>query len=161
MLYIGKHCCLWCNISSDEMAQPLKDRGRSQLRTLEGLQADYHRFQAAGGHLKKAKLFHNVIAPHFFDVPISQVSICEQKGHSINIYIIHSMHASCHILYRWQYHAYTSALAFSISCSSCMSCTAVTIWTFCWLWNRLSWDLAFMTVAALASLWQRCNMPNN
>ena len=75
----GKHCCLWCNISSGEMAQPLKDRGCSQPRTLESLQADYHRFQAAGGRLRNAKLYHNVIAPHFFDIPISQVSTNEQR----------------------------------------------------------------------------------
>ena len=72
-LHTGKHCCLWCNISNDEMAQPLLDRGRSQPRTLEGLQADHNSFQAGGGCLRNAKLHHNVIAPHFFDVPISQV----------------------------------------------------------------------------------------
>ena len=82
-LHTGKHCCLWCNISTDEMAQPLLDRGRSQPRTLEGLQADYNSFQAGGGCLRNTKLHHNVIAPHFFDVPISQVykSKMEQQLH--------------------------------------------------------------------------------
>ena len=75
IFHTGKHNCLWCNITSEAMAQPLKDRGRSEPRTLESLQDDYDRFQSAGGRLRNAKLFHNVIAPHFFDVPISQVSL--------------------------------------------------------------------------------------
>ena len=88
LLYKGKHCCLWCNISSEEMAQPLQDRGRSQPRTLEGLQEDYQRFQAAGGRLRNAKLYHNVIAPHFFDIPLSQVSVKEQRRASyLSIYL--------------------------------------------------------------------------
>ena len=66
---------LVCNITSEGMANFLKDRGHSEPRTLEGLQADYERFQSAGGYLKNAKLFHNVIAPHFLDVPISQESL--------------------------------------------------------------------------------------
>ena len=64
-----RHAC------SEGIAQPLKDRGRSEPRTLEGLQADYDRFLSDGGHLRNAKLFHNVIASHFFDVPISQLSL--------------------------------------------------------------------------------------
>jgi len=94
------------------MAHPLLDRGRSQPRTLEGLQADYNSFQAGSGCLRNAKLHHNVIAPHFFDVPISQV-----RAKWNNNYICTEL---------WQYHACTLALVFSTNCSTCTSCKVAT-----------------------------------
>ena len=131
--YTGTHCCLWCNISSDEMAHPLLDRGRSQPRTLEGLQADYNSFQAGGGCLRNAKLHHNVIAPHFFDVPISQVRakwnnnyICTELLECVVHSYLYSLHYVIHYIYRWQYHACTLALVFSTNCSLCTSCKVAT-----------------------------------
>lgn len=71
-----------CNTSSEEMAQPLQNRGWSQPRTLEGLQVD-------------AKLYQSVITPHLFDTPLSQVSVKEQRRASYIILVaIPSLHVS-------------------------------------------------------------------
>ena len=40
---------------------------------MESLKTDYAAFVAAGGKLEKAKEFNNVIAPYFFEVPLTQV----------------------------------------------------------------------------------------
>ncbi len=49
-----------------------KSRGRSPARSLASLQADLQRFRAAGGNIKNAKLYNNVISD-LFNIPISQV----------------------------------------------------------------------------------------
>ena len=66
--HTGRHCCLWCIASKSEMQTPLSERGRLQLRSLEHLKEYYSKFQAAGGNIKKAKEYYNVIRPHFFEI---------------------------------------------------------------------------------------------
>lgn len=49
-------------------------RPSAQLRDLQGIRSDHHRFLTNGkGDLQKAKLFNNTIQPHFFDIPLHQV----------------------------------------------------------------------------------------
>ncbi len=86
-LTIGRHCCLWCTISSTTMQLPLTStplpqdrqenathRNLSTLRTLETLTTNHTNFlQEGGGNLKKAKEFNNVIYTRFFNIPLDQV----------------------------------------------------------------------------------------
>jgi len=69
----GKHCCLWCEITTDQLIVPLSVRGRCMERSLDSLRAHYDAFVAAGADLQKAKHHHNVIAPFFFRIPLDQV----------------------------------------------------------------------------------------
>ena len=55
------------------MQIPQAQRPQSKSRTLESLRSDHVGFMADGGNLKKAKVHNNVIRPHFFDIPLSQV----------------------------------------------------------------------------------------
>ena len=74
--FSGRHPCLWCIVQSNAMKVPREERGRSEPRTLDSLQADYLRFQTTGkGDLKQAKFFNNAIRPIFFDIPINQVRL--------------------------------------------------------------------------------------
>ena len=70
----GRHCCLWCHIKSSDLKIPLSDRGRSPDRTLQNLKSDNHKFLQAGGNIKNAKHFNNVIDKAMFDIPLTQVS---------------------------------------------------------------------------------------
>lgn len=74
--FIGRHCCLYCEISSEAMKTPLRERGRSPCRTLESLQRDYLQFSTkGGGNIKNAKNYNNVISSAMFSIPVSQVCI--------------------------------------------------------------------------------------
>ena len=69
----GRHCCLWCLITSYEMKKSPETRLSAQLRELDGIWSDHHRFTTDGqGDIQKVKLFNN-IQPHFFDIPLHQV----------------------------------------------------------------------------------------
>lgn len=70
---VGRHCCLWCEIATENLKVPLKERGFSAVRTLQSLKSDYTKFQQAGAILKNAKLFNNVIHENLWDIPIGQV----------------------------------------------------------------------------------------
>ena len=73
---IGRHCCLYCTITHEQMRTPLRERSRSPKRTLQSLNADYNRFCSLGrGDIKNAKHFNNVISENLFGIPISQVKI--------------------------------------------------------------------------------------
>ena len=48
-------------------------RGCSPLRTLESLESDHQRFLEAGGDIKKAKEFNNVIGRAFFPISLDRV----------------------------------------------------------------------------------------
>ena len=74
-LMVGRHCCLWCDIRSDQLKIPRADRQRLKKRTLESLKSDHDDFLKAGGDLKKAKLYNNAISQHFFDIPLTQVHV--------------------------------------------------------------------------------------
>ena len=72
---IGKHNCLWCEISSDQLKTPRCEREPSQKRSLQSLQRDYEGFVRGGGDIRSAKDYHNVIQPYFFEIPLNQVSL--------------------------------------------------------------------------------------
>ena len=41
LMFSGRHCCFYCEISSEEMRIPLEDGGRRSSRSLHSLQQDY------------------------------------------------------------------------------------------------------------------------
>ena len=70
----GRHCCLWCLISSDQLKVPPHERGQIQTCTTEAIIEDHHKFLADGGDLKKAKFYNNAIGvPIFPSIPLIQV----------------------------------------------------------------------------------------
>lgn len=70
---LGRHSCLWCEITQAEMALPKSEREASTLRTLETLIADNLKFKKAGSPHSKAKLYNNAIRPPIINIPIDQV----------------------------------------------------------------------------------------
>lgn len=77
----GRHCCLWCHITQEEMVIPRESRGLQLPRTLDTLQSDLQRFRSAGPNLKVAKEYNNVIGSVLFSVPLDQVNkrkICSE-----------------------------------------------------------------------------------
>ena len=73
--HIGRHCCLWCHITQQDMAKPRDTRQPQQPRTLHTLHTDLQRFQSDGSNVKEAKNYNNVIGPALFSVPLDQVMI--------------------------------------------------------------------------------------
>ncbi len=69
----GKYCCLWCEDDYEEMQKPRDQRSPSRLSTLESLKRDHGDFLADSGNIKKAKLYHNCIRPHFFEIPLTGI----------------------------------------------------------------------------------------
>lgn len=76
---LGRHCCLWCEITKLQMATPKEDRTVAKQRTLESLNDDYLRYQLGGSKLSKAKYYNNAIRPALINVPIDQV--CMNRVH--------------------------------------------------------------------------------
>ena len=70
---LGRHCCLWCEITSDKLKTPRQIRGRSASRTLDNIRQHHGEFLSGGGNIKNAKHHFNVIAEHFFDIPVDCV----------------------------------------------------------------------------------------
>ena len=75
-LLIGRHPCLWCTVIAVKMHLLKDQRGSVTVRSLEHLHSKLAEFEAAGGDLKKAKEYNNVIHAPLFNIPINQVSIC-------------------------------------------------------------------------------------
>jgi hypothetical protein len=71
----GRHCCLWCEISSDQLRTPLHTCGYSLPRTLDTLKRDHQQFLQSGGNIKHAKNFNNVIQPHMWDIQTDQICL--------------------------------------------------------------------------------------
>ena len=88
---IGKHNCLWCEISSDRLKVPLSERGPSQQRSLQSLQRDYSAFIRGGGDIRLAKNYRNVIQPYFFEIPLNQVPHVH-----VHVYICIHVHTHTH-----------------------------------------------------------------
>ena len=75
MFNLGRHCCLWCKITSQQIQVPLEIRNKSEKRTFVGLEEDLTKFQQKGYILKEAKNCNNVIHKPFFNIPLQQVAI--------------------------------------------------------------------------------------
>ena len=72
---LGRHCCLFCNITTEEMKTPPHDRPQPvEQRSLATLQRDHNSFIASGGNAKNVKNHNNVLRPAIFDIPLFQVS---------------------------------------------------------------------------------------
>ena len=74
VLLSGRHCCLYCEISKEEMKIAQNDRGKSTPHTLQTLTNDYEKFTNLGSNIKNAKLCNNVIDKFMFNIPIEQVT---------------------------------------------------------------------------------------
>ena len=73
LIVLGRHCCLFCTISKEEMKIPLQNRTKSPARTLDSLARDYQKFCLLGSNIKNAKECNNVIDNYMFNIPIEQV----------------------------------------------------------------------------------------
>ena len=72
-LCIGRHCCLWCSVTSEKLKVPRAARAVT-VRSLDTLARCHSEYLADGADLKKAKQHQNVIGESFFDIPLSQVN---------------------------------------------------------------------------------------
>ena len=71
----GKHPCLYCSLTKEEMQDPPAKQPSGKDRTLDNLKEDLQQFQAKGSCLTKAKLFNNVIRPCLLPVALQWVCI--------------------------------------------------------------------------------------
>ena len=68
----GKHNCLWCKVSSDDLKNPPPS---VPSRTVDDIISDHTDFVADGANLKKAKEFFNCVREPFFkEIPLDQVN---------------------------------------------------------------------------------------
>ncbi|XP_072168927.1 uncharacterized protein [Diadema setosum] len=90
----GRHCCLHCSVTRQDMAIPPAERkAPQQARTLESLDISLSKFKQHS----IAKEAFNVIRPPFFQIPIDQV--CPPGLHiSLGLFLKHfnSMSERCH-----------------------------------------------------------------
>jgi len=68
----GKHCCLWCHITTEELTLAPAVRGPLQLRTDSTLAHDLAAFTTSGANIKRARFFHNVIREPLFTISVDQ-----------------------------------------------------------------------------------------
>ena len=73
----GKHPCLWCTVTSQQMQLPPSQRTVAVVeRTLESMKSDLTTFREKfKGNLKNAMDANNVIDEPFFNIPLNQVCI--------------------------------------------------------------------------------------
>lgn len=73
--YLGRHCCLVCEVTADLLIVPRAQRKKEkiELRSLQRIKSDLQSFVDDGNDLKKAKFHNNVISPNFFDIELEQV----------------------------------------------------------------------------------------
>ena len=101
-VHLGKHNCLWCEISSDQLKTPCRERGLIQQRSLQTLQRDYDGFVRAGGDIRHAKDHNNVIQPYFLEISLNQVVNVSTQLRNLNQYLLGvstwAPHQSWHLL---------------------------------------------------------------
>ena len=73
--FSDRHFCLKCLVTPAEAKLAPSQRRSVALRSLDTMAEDLERFTKSGANLEQAKLFNNVIAPSFFDIPLEQVCI--------------------------------------------------------------------------------------
>ena len=69
---IGRHCCLWCHITSEKLKIKPALRGTVQPRSDSTLKADLAKFTANGSNIKMAKFYNNVIREPLFKINLTQ-----------------------------------------------------------------------------------------
>ena len=70
---LGKHCCLWCLCTKEDIQLPSISAIVHQ--TTESIFEDYKKVISFGGNLRNAKTFNNIVRKPFFRIPLSQVYI--------------------------------------------------------------------------------------
>ena len=73
LFLLGRHPCLFCHITKEEMQIFPAERGLITSRSLETLMSDLKKFRADGTNIKNAKYYNNVIDDVLLAVPIDQV----------------------------------------------------------------------------------------
>lgn len=121
-IHPGRHCCLWCLITLDQLILPPDVRGAVQFRTVQSICDDHRRFEQAGSVLKNVKHYNNCLNPPFFsNFPLSQVtSVCTVKS-TTQIIILDP--------YRCALPGYTLPWVSSSAFLSCWRMIAI-----CWTW---------------------------
>lgn len=76
LFQIGRHCCLWCHATKQQMQQSTVASESSEPRTLGTLQRDLAAFRQNGSRPDKSKHFNNVIEEPIFSIPLDQVCLC-------------------------------------------------------------------------------------
>ena len=71
----GRHCCLFCNATKENIQKPKCYRTTTTSRSLETLDSDFENFECAGGNIKNAKEYNNVINIRLFNIPLDQVIV--------------------------------------------------------------------------------------
>lgn len=70
----GTHCCLWCQINSQDIQRNRTERGDAPDRTLINMTLDHNKFIKIGNSKKsQASKFHNCIHAPLWNIPISHV----------------------------------------------------------------------------------------
>ena len=88
VLLSGRHCCLYCEISKEEMKIARYDKRKSTLRTLQTSTDDYKKFTSLGSNIKNAKLCNNVIDKFMFNIPNEQVITNAFFSYFLRIYFL-------------------------------------------------------------------------
>ena len=74
----GKHPCLWCHITAEEMQHPkfIRNQNLAEKRTLGNLKENYNAFRSEhNSNIKFAKKAYNVIGGIFFNILLDQVCL--------------------------------------------------------------------------------------
>ena len=72
--HTGRHCCLYCTVSKQEMHLPKAKRQAAMPRTLESMADDLRNFRRNGSKSVNAKMFNNVVRSPILPIPLNQVS---------------------------------------------------------------------------------------
>ena len=75
---VGRHCCLWCQLTSSDLKKSPSARSPVFFRSDVTMQTDLARFQAQGSNIAYAKEFNNVIREPLFEISITQVGITSE-----------------------------------------------------------------------------------
>lgn len=72
---LGRHCCLWCRITQQQLKEaPSKRNVQPELRDLHTLATAHSKFTSEGkSDLNVAKNYYNAIGKPFFAIPLDQV----------------------------------------------------------------------------------------
>ena len=87
LMFVGRHCCLWCHIISEDLKLAPSVRGPLQQRSDTTLAQDLAAFKADGANIKRAKHFNNVIREPLFTISIDQAHNHNQINFDIKTYL--------------------------------------------------------------------------
>ena len=86
LFLLGRHCCLWCLITQEQLKLPPSTRGSVTARTTKSICEDHEKYVKAGANPKMAKHHNNCISKPFFSLPC----LCHRCVHdNITSYTLH------------------------------------------------------------------------